>query len=284
MFDPIQYLQLTWLILSHGRLKHSGEDFNKIREESLKGLQDFIPSRAAQSVNSTSPSKNAVTRNLIAQASYIKNPRHISGGHLSFNDLSYIRIPKAASTSMSKEVLEKMYPTLNQKNISEAQINFLTDLNLQSETLNTSVFFTIVRNPFARLVSVYRDLFENKNHYIYSDYLFGILPQQISFPEFVERIARIPDRLKDQHLRPQHAFLKYYEQKNLEVKVFKLEEPEALIQFLNQHGMNLQHMNRSVEPYDYKSYYNEHTMKQVSEIYEVDIIRFGYEDSSPHPK
>jgi hypothetical protein len=167
-----------------------------------------------------------------------------------------------------------MYPTLTQKTITETQLNFLTDLNLQTESSNPSVFFTIVRNPFTRLVSVYRDLFENKGHYIYRDYLFGILPQQISFSEFVERLSRIPDRLKDQHLKPQHAFLKYYEQKSLEVKVFKLEEPEPLNQFLNQRDLSLPHINKSTAPYD--SYYDLNTFNLVREVYKGDINRFAY--------
>lgn len=276
MFDTTKYLQLTWLIFRHGRLNHSGEDFNKNRDENLKELKDFVPSRTAQNVNSTSPWKNAVSRNLIAQASFIKNSSYVKGGHLSINNLNYIRIPKAASTSMSKVMLEKKYPSLNQKDITEAQINFLTDVNLQSEALNAAVYFTIVRNPFARLVSVYRDMFENPEHYIYRDYLFGILPQQISFSDFVERINRIPDRLKDQHIRPQHSFLKYYKQRNLGVKVFKLEESEPLNQFLNQYDLILPHINRSLEPYDYRSYYNASTLDTVREIYRVDITEFNY--------
>lgn len=276
MLETIKYIKLTRLIFRHGRLKHSGEDFNLTREESLKELQEFIPNRANGSGISRSTSQNAIIRNLIAQASFLKNSLKTPGGYLTVNGLSYIRIPKAASTSMSKALLEKMYPHLTQKTITETQLNFLTDLNLQTENSNTSAIFTIVRNPFARLVSVYRDLFENEAHYIYRDYLFGILPQQISFSQFVERFSRIPDRLKDQHLKSQHTFLKYYEQKSLEVKVFKLEEPEPLNQFLNRYDVSLPHINKSNEPYDYRSYYNSNTFNLVREVYKVDIDRFSY--------
>jgi hypothetical protein len=268
-------LQLTWLIFSHGRLRHSGEDFNTDREESVKELQDFIPHRVGDSGRRPT-SQNGIIKNLLAQASFLKNSLNKAGGHLTVNGVSYIRIPKAASTSMSKALLEKMYPTLTQKTITETQVNFITDLNLQIEVVEHPIFFTIVRNPFSRLVSVYRDLLENKDHYIYRDYLFGILPQQISFSEFIERISRIPDRLKDQHLKPQHAFLKYYEQKNLAVKVFKLEEPEPLNQFLNQYDLKMPHINKSSGPYDYRSYYNWNTFNQVREVYQADIDRFGY--------
>jgi hypothetical protein len=262
-------------MLRYGRLKHSGEDFNANREKSLEGLEDFIPNPIHAWSDRSIP-QNPIIRNLISQASFLKNSFRLTGNHLTFKGISWIRIPKAASTSMSKALLEKMYPTLAQKTITETQLNFLTDLNLQTENSNTSVLFTIVRNPFSRLVSVYRDLFENEEHYIYRDYLFGILPAQISFSEFVERLNSIPDRLKDQHLKPQHAFLKYYEQKSLEVKVFKLEEPETLNSFLNQYNLNLPHINKSSAPYDYRSYYNSGTFNIVREIYKEDIDRFSY--------
>jgi len=174
-------------------------------------------------------------------------------------------------------MLEKMYPALKQKTITEKQINFLTDVNLQRERAESSVTFTIVRNPFSRLVSVYRDFFENKTNFIYRDYLFGILRQNISFSEFVDRIVNIPDRLKDQHIRPQHTFLKYYEKHMINIKVLKLEDPEELNQFLSQHGMQLPHLNKSREHYDYLSYYDADTLDKTRELYKVDIERFGYQ-------
>lgn len=275
MFDPIHYLRLAWLVIRHGHLRHSGEDFNKNRGESLKELQEFIPHHLT--IRSNTKAQHTITFNLLAQISFIKNSKKTQGGHLSASDINYIRIPKAASTSMSKELLEKLYPTLKQKSISETQVNFLTDIHLQKTISNTPTYYTIVRNPFARLVSVYRDLFENREHHIYRDYLFGILPQQLTFTEFVERISSIPDSLKDQHIKPQHAFLKFYEQKNVQVSVFKLEEPETLNQFLNQYELKLPHVNKSAESYDYQSYYNPDTLAKAFDIYQADVQRFGYE-------
>jgi hypothetical protein len=274
MADPINYLKLSWLILRHGRLSHSGEDFNKNRIEGLKELQDFIPKAVNAWKNGTS--QRGIIRNIIAQAAFVKNSFKPQRGHLTVQGLNYIRIPKSASTSMSKEFLEKKYAALRHRTVTEKQLNFLTDLNLETE-INAQPYFTIVRNPFARLVSVYRDFFENPAHYIYRDYLFGILTQEITFPTFVDRISRIPDRLKDQHLKPQHLFLKFYQQKNVDVKVFKLEEPESLNNFLHGYEMKLQHVNTSGS-YDYTSYYDRHTLKKAFEIYQDDVKGFGYEN------
>lgn len=263
-------------------MRYCGENFNQNREASLRDLQEFIPNLpqeqvVAQTITSPPQSKNTIIRNLTGQLAFLKSSLKIKGGHLTTDTLSYIRIPKSANTSLSKGMLEKKYPSLKQKTITEKQINFLTDANLQTRIEGPSILFTIVRNPFSRLVSVYRDFFENKSNYIYHDYLFGILQPTISFSEFVDRIINIPDRLKDQHFRPQHTFLKYYEKENLDIKIFKLEEPEKITQFLSQHEVQLFHLNKSNEQYNYQSYYTVETLAKVSELYSIDVKRFGYE-------
>ena len=210
----------------------------------------------------------------------IKKSIQKTGGHLTASNTSYIRIPKSASTSVSKAMLEKIYPVLKQSAINEKQINYLTDVNLHvlgTQSANHT-YFTIVRNPFSRLVSVYRSFFENNSQdYIYRDYLFGILPPHLSFFDFVDRIAHIPDRLKDQHIKPQNCFLEYYEKKKIEVKVLKLEDSEKLNQFLSQNSLQLAHVNKSAETYDYRAYYNANTLSKVYELYKMDFERFGYQ-------
>jgi hypothetical protein len=134
-----------------------------------------------------------------------------------------------------------------------------------------------VRNPFERLVSVYRDFFETRNsNFIYHDYLFGIFPQSISFTEFVNRISVIPDALKDQHMKPQHCFLKFYEQKNIAVTILKLEETENVNLFLQHYSLQLPHLNKSGIAYDYRNYYTLETLRKASGIYQADIENFGY--------
>lgn len=267
-----QYFQLLRLVIQHGKFRHSGENFNQTRQQSLKELQEFIPSIDSHKLNSST------TNSIIAQAAFIKNSFQQKGSHLSAGQLSYIRIPKSASTSMSAALLEKIYPTLSQYKLDEVQINFLTDVNLQVHLEDVSkTYFTIVRNPFGRLVSVYRDFFENKgSHFIYRDYLFGILPQSLTFSEFVNRISCIPDRLKDQHIKPQHLFLQYYEKQNISVKVFKLEDPEQLNAFLKEHALQLPHLNKSQRGYDYRQYYTPALLKKVSTLYQSDLEKFGY--------
>lgn len=273
-----KYFKLIWLVLKYGRWVHSEGDFNRSRSNSLIDLQDFVP--AGRSIKQRGHSKNTLVRNLVSQVAFFKKSLKKTGGHLTAGTLSYIRIPKSASTSMSKAMLEKMYPTLKQNEINDEQINYLTDVNLHvigTQSVNHT-YFTIVRNPFSRLVSVHRSFIEKSSQdYIYRDYLFGILPQHLSFSDFVNRIANIPDRVKDQHIKPQNCFLEYYEKNKIEVKVFKLEDSKKLNQFLSQNSLQLAHLNKSEEPYDYRSYYNANTLSKVNELYKIDIERFGYQ-------
>lgn len=275
-----KYLQLAEQIFRNGTLRSSGQDFHAAREESLKNLREFVPPHVSVNLQEDGPARSTQRSGstVIRQAAFFKHALLNDGGHLTAETLNYIRIPKAANTSISYAMLLKKYPGLKEKNPDDYQINFLTDVNLlPSVKAETGTFFTVVRNPFARLVSVYRDFFEaNHTDFIYADYLFGILPQKISFAEFVSRISRIPDRLKDQHFRPQHLFVKPYESKGIAVNFFQLEGP-LLKSFLNEHGMELTHRNKNQDDYNYTQYYSADLVQKVYTIYETDIKKFGYQ-------
>lgn len=268
-----QYGQLLVLILRHGTWRQRGKNFNQSRAEALSEVREFVP-------NHGTALRGGTTNNLVGQLSFIKNSFTLKGGHLTAGNLSYIRIPKSANTSMSMAMLEKLYPTLKQKTMDSTQINYLTDVNLhcKKESRENQCYFTTVRNPFSRLVSVYRDFFEHSDSsFIYHDYLFGVLHPQLSFAEFVDRITRIPDRLKDQHIKPQCAFLNYYVKENVPVKIFKLEEIEKLQEFLSSYSLHLPHLNKSTDAYDFKKYYTPALLRKVHHLYRTDVAKFGYE-------
>lgn len=270
-----KYLQLAAQIIRHGSLRSHGHDFQKTRMQSLEHLQEFVPQhRAVKAGNSRPKTPN----NLIGQLAFIRNAFNSTGGHLSVPGLSYVRIPKSANTSISYAMLTKKYPLLAEKTPDETQINFLTDVNLQAvAAAGSETLFTVVRNPFARLVSVYRDFFEHAgSDFLYTDYLFGILKPGLSFAEFVSKISRIPDRLKDQHFRPQQLFVRPYEQHGKTVVALKLEEPETIDQFLRKHTMTLVHRNKSRDAYRYETYYTPELLEQVFALYRSDIEKFGY--------
>ena len=282
-----QWMKIILLVLRYGKLRHSGKDFNLERSNSVSHLlqNDIQPPIGTIKQNKIKSQllKNSITRNLLAQGAFLKNSFRFRGRYLFAPalNLAYIRIPKSASTSISLSLLPFCDQRLKNRSLNSTEINFLTDiyLNHQLKEDNKSIeFFTVVRNPFARVVSVYRDFFEKSSgDFIYQDYLFGIFNRHISFPEFVHRLQSIPDRLKDQHLKPQHLFLKYYQEKINDIKIFKLEYPRAVDDFFSEFDLRLQHINSSKDPYDYRAYYDRKTFEAVIDIYDGDIQRFNYE-------
>lgn len=277
------YLKLLALIISKGTLQYNPNDFNAVRNENLKSLTPFIPVKLTNPLTEKlSVKKNHSTLSkLRAQLAFIKSSFRNTGGHLASGKLAYIRIPKSGNTSLSYAILTHRYAELKTKSLTDTQINFLADANLQpAASGHGEQFFTVVRNPFKRLVSVYRDFFELEHpQFIYEDYLFGILPEKISFAEFVNRVIKIPDRLKDQHLKPQHYFIEPYQKRQNSVTIFRLEEPEKLKDFLSSHALELTHRNKSGEAYDYTTYYTPEILHQACTIYQSDVKFFGYADA-----
>lgn len=259
------------------------------RDDILTELQAFVPSVPqwtrlpfGDDVRRALP-ENAIARNILAQLALMRSGLTSQGGHLHlpFLNISYIRIPKAASTSLSLMMLQEIYPGLKHVPLTATDINYLTDANLRRHITPADpldIFFTAVRNPFARIVSVYRDFFlRETGPFIYEDYLFGILSRGLSFAEFVRRISVIPDFLKDQHFRSQHEFIDFYVKKIPNVVVLKLEDTDQLKSFCSIYNLDLSHLNRTGQaPYDFREYYDYDTFQRVTAIYRKDLKRFNY--------
>ena len=198
-----QWMRTVLLVLRYGKVRHSGRDFNLERSNNVSRLLQpdiQLPvGNIQQNKIKLRLLKNSITKNLLAQGAFLKNSYRPQGGHLFAPalNLAYIRIPKSASTSISLSLLPFCDQRLKNRSLNSTEINFLTDiyLNHQLKEDNRSIkFFTVVRNPFARVVSVYRDFFEKSSgDFIYQDYLFGIFNRHISFPEFIHRLQSIPE-------------------------------------------------------------------------------------------
>ncbi len=126
-------------------------------------------------------------------------------------DVGYIQIPKVATRSirqafeassagltgesLSLDVLEKQFS----KHITHDQIR---------PHVGNAFLFAFVRNPLTRLHSAYRDKIVNAeragkaNIFACHGMTFGM-----TFEQFVKRVAEIPDRSIDRHLRSQASFL-----------------------------------------------------------------------------
>ncbi|MCK6618272.1 MAG: sulfotransferase family protein [Cyclobacteriaceae bacterium] len=272
-------LSLLTVIAKHGSLKTPVTDFAFLQKSQLAGFEKFLPGGSLP--NKQPPHTNLIVHHLKSTGAQLKSSIRQQAGHLVATEkkLFYVRIPKAANTSCSYALLKINFPDLPET-ISSTQVNLITDCWLERTVqpdLKTLTGFTVVRHPLHRLVSVYRDFFERTDSdFIYNDYLFGILPKSLSFDEFVYRINKIPDRLKDQHLRPQSCFVTPYLKRKIPLKVFKLEEPQPLQEFLSAYGLELPRLNRT-PPYDYHIYYSGRALEIARNMYASDFSVFNYE-------
>lgn len=143
---------------------------------------------------------------------------------------------------------------------------------LDSEIENYKLF-TIVRNPFDRMVSEY-------NHIQYNDWATEY--KNLSFDDFVFKSldTDIKERIRifDAHLETQTSFI---EGKNAsKVKIFKYEQLDKVFNWLRKEtGENLTfgHERKSSRK-PYRLYFNkESTIQKIREFYYKDFISFDYE-------
>jgi len=128
--------------------------------------------------------------------------------------LLYCWIHKVASSSWSKVFFNLKGKQVPTSRLHEAAQQFsIPSIKLPS-AISNSLLFTIVRHPFERLVSAYRDKFElsKKYAYVYTMYASKILglksltdTQRVrrpTFSEFVDYLLRVPVQQFNDHWVP----------------------------------------------------------------------------------
>lgn len=140
--------------------------------------------------------------------------------------------------------------------------------------------FTVVRNPFDRLVS---EFFYTKSLPHTAVY------HNLDFDEYVENCLSLPreqrKKIFDAHLETQASFLKlplrHWISRSLQVKIFKYEKLDEVFCWLRKTtGLDLEfgHERRSLRPRDYKEFYQRRsTLKRVQSFYKDDLSAFGYD-------
>ena len=198
----------------------------------------------------------------------------------------YFPVPKVACSSMKTSIAQlcelelKHTPHLiDFEFVSARHINNYPDY----------CCFTVVRNPWDRLVSCYKDKIHNfseaNNGRLFLGFkrynqIFQVKAfyPKMPFDQFVKTVSLIPDGLSDEHFRSQTRLIGT--PRSLAVtKVAKLENINLdladIFNNLNISNIEIAKTNQT-KPSEYRDYYNAHLQKIVARRYRSDIEMFKY--------
>jgi hypothetical protein len=187
---------------------------------------------------------------------------------------TFVHIPKTAGKSISAYIFKhaKEYYTLHDD--SHATVSQIKTLN---KDLGTT--FAVSRNPYSRVVSLYRYLYETniKKLAQEADPYFNTTSNlewyktwhdktgHITFEKFCEQLPFVPLG------HAQHPYLPVD-------KLFKFEELDKFNSFIKEclgTTEDLFHLNKT-GPNSYRRYYNRHACKLVYKAYKKDFQSLGY--------
>lgn len=187
------------------------------------------------------------------------------------NKFIFIHIPKTAGTSIEKALkLDNKNCLFNKEKYKNypvcPQHLYLSEIIKEFPESIEYKIFTVVRNPFDRMVSAFSYW---KKTYSYN----------LSFIEFVKNSIESSNRRYDYdgHMELQINYIDY----NLPIKLFRFEElrknllNDWLLKEFNI-SINLGYENRSNNRFYYKRYYNKETIDMIYNFYSKDLERFNY--------
>ena len=131
---------------------------------------------------------------------------------------------------------------------------------------NDDFIFTIVRNPFSRMVSIYESLRNSKKNSIKSS-----KAKKLSFSDFVKWYISIKPKKQCEYIySSKNCLVKKFEDFNVEVDNLKNQ--------LNLKYKNIPHENKTTY-ICYKKYYNsQNVIDEIKEYFRKDFEQFNYSD------
>lgn len=170
--------------------------------------------------------------------------------------------------------------TENYKDIHDlSNVKGMSRQNMNIQNCQGYFIFTFVRDPFSRLVSLYKNKFSRReiyyNGFHFDNYLGGLIEPYYTFEQFVKLVSKIPDEMSDRHFKSQ-KFLIFKESPRIDYvgKMENLKSDYANISKKYSLG-ELPHLNKSI-PVNISEYYDKKILDLVSSRYQSDIELFDY--------
>jgi hypothetical protein len=186
--------------------------------------------------------------------------------------LIYVRVPKSANSSIRKSITGGVESRVDLTRLDKLYPGYLT--------------FSFVRNPWARMVSVYTEKIRvegTTEHKFVEGVHRGLLEMDtgfrvgMSFAEFVEMTCSFTDEKADKHLRSQCWFLvrNGVVVPNFIGRVETIEEDWQRLAKLADFNDSIGHWNKSRHGH-YTEFYDERLSRLVGDRYRDDVETFGY--------
>lgn len=192
-------------------------------------------------------------------------------------DLVYLNNPKVACTSIKLALWRKSDEISERKSFDGGNVHRIKGApwdNLfacDRERLATATFFTVVRNPYDRLLSAYLSKSRGGTgpFVTWCERRIGGMPK--SFAEFARRVVQVPDEERDHHVRSQWMNVMWpYVRFGF---VGRLEDMKALNCFLGPYGVKVPHWRGNATNAATKlgEHYDDETKLIVAEAYTDDF-------------
>lgn len=183
----------------------------------------------------------------------------------------FIHIPKTAGVSLSQNLFG---------NLGGGHLPIFDYYKVYSPNEFHDYFkFTIVRNPWDRLVSAYHFLKEGGFNETDKKWFKDNLEQYANFEEFVLKWVNKNNINTYTHFIPQYYYL-MLNGKVLVDKIYNFEKLEEAIFDINNKlstKIKLSHNNKTLNRNNkYRTYYNSKTKQIVESVYKLDIEIFNY--------
>ena len=194
---------------------------------------------------------------------------------------AFIHIPKTSGTNFQIRMEDKEGVTNAYKDFPDREFiveNEKKDLKylnqhqplqwwLDRGTLNKEQYiFCFVRNPYARIVSMYNHMLTSGNN-----------PDVTNFKEYVMMNVmdrKTPDSFNFNVGWPQYKFIE--NNQGINVKYYKIENELPLVEkYIGYTFSDTRYNGRDYDPWH--TYYDNETKEKINEKYKEDFIRFNYE-------
>ena len=209
----------------------------------------------------------------------------------------YIRIPKAANSTISKTLYSHVYLSDDEKlkldDIGKDAKNKFDNLLqpkcfTENSIYNNYFIFSFFRNPYSRILSTYLDKFQSDfNHRKYQWVAKDIgvtLTKDITFSDFIDYIAK-GNINKDAHWAPQISLCPFpLDKLNF---IGKVETIDSDLPFVMERlfgrgsfkGIEVREHNRQHAIQKLNSFYTEELIRRVYDLYKKDFECLGYAKS-----